>query len=115
MSSAMRRLASQVPQLSKGFSTSGATKAEIEKWSHKEMVLGDGHHGLRKGYNYDYEHGPHYLNPRKLTDLPWPPMDARTQVDNFMLKWNVGMKVMFGVAVVIPCFAVWWQQSKLAT
>jgi hypothetical protein len=35
-------------------------------------------------------------------------------VDNFMLKWNLGMKGMFAFAITIPCFAVWWQQSKLA-
>lgn len=34
------------------------------------------------------------------------------QVPNFMFKWNVGMKAMFAVAFTIPCFAVWWQQSK---
>lgn len=34
------------------------------------------------------------------------------QVPNFMFKWNVGMKVMFATAISIPCFAVWWQQSK---
>ncbi len=30
-----------------------------------------------------------------------------------MFKWNVGLKAMFAVAIGIPCFAVWWQQSKL--
>ncbi len=35
------------------------------------------------------------------------------QVPNFMWKWNVGLKAMFGVAIVIPCFAVWWQQRKM--
>jgi len=66
MSSALRRLAQQAPQLTRGFTASGATKGGVEKWSHKEVVFGDGHHGLRKGYNYDFEHGPHYLNPRKV-------------------------------------------------
>lgn len=96
----------------------------------------------------DYEHGPHYMEPRKasawhewkrrcmgscvhvyvaspceqvyaqLHPVPHPVYDTChlshciLQVPNFMFKWNVGMKAMFAVAFTIPCFAVWWQQSK---
>eukprot|EP00798_Chlamydomonas_sp_ICE-L_P014794 gene14794-20844_t len=48
----------------------------------------------------DYEHGPHYLQPRKVT--------------NFMWKWNVGMKLLMFTSCSIPCFAIWWQLSKAA-
>lgn len=41
MSSALRRLAQQAPQFTKGFSTSGAAKGGIEKYSHQEVVLGE--------------------------------------------------------------------------
>lgn len=99
MSSSLRRLAAQVPQFTKGLQTSAQARAgDIKPFSHESVVLGDGHHGLRPGYTYDYEHGPHYLNPRA--------------VPNFMWKWNVGVKVMFAVAASIPCFAVYYQQKK---
>ena len=90
----------------------------------------------------DYEHGPHYMEPRKAsawhewkhgcmcmgacacvwgksmrTSAQLHPDTCHLshrilQVPNFMFKWNVGMKAMFAVAFTIPCFAVWWQQSK---
>jgi hypothetical protein len=37
------------------------------------------------------------------------------QIPNFKSKWNIGMPIMFTVALGIPAFAVWWQQSKLKT
>jgi hypothetical protein len=43
--------------------------------------------------------GPHYLRP----DL----------IPNFQRKWNMVVPVVFAVAIGIPGFAVWWQQSKL--
>jgi hypothetical protein len=46
----------------------------------------------------DYEHGPHYINPRKIP--------------NFMWKWNVYLKLMFATSIAIPCFAVFYQQKK---
>jgi hypothetical protein len=59
MASTARRLVQQVlgPQLTRGFRTSGAAKgAPAPKTggglSHEEIVLGDGHHGFRPGYNY---------------------------------------------------------------
>lgn len=45
--------------------------------------------------------GPHYLRP----DL----------IPNFQQKWNVVVPITFFIAVGIPAFAVWWQQSKLKT
>ncbi len=66
MSSALRRLSSQVPRLTRGLKTSGPTKKGTEKYSHEEIVYGDGHHGVRPGY--------HYVSPalhfRKLTASP---------------------------------------------
>ncbi|GAX80024.1 hypothetical protein CEUSTIGMA_g7463.t1 [Chlamydomonas eustigma] len=99
MSSSLRYLVQQCPKVTRGFSTSNAASGEIKKHSHESITLGDGHHGFRPGYHYDYEHGPHYLEPRKIP--------------NFMLKWNIGLKAMFAVGIGVPLFAVWWQQSKL--
>lgn len=50
--SVLRRLALQAPRLTRGLKTSGAAKKGTEKYSHEEIVYGDGHHGLRKGYHY---------------------------------------------------------------
>ncbi len=89
MSSALRRAALQLAPLRRGIVTSGATKQGAPsgkggQLTHEEIVLGDGHHGLRSGYNYvsvsetiltinqsdssashaqDWEHGPNYLRP----------------------------------------------------
>jgi hypothetical protein len=52
MSSALRRLSQQVPRLTRGLKTSGTAKKGTEKYSHEEIVYGDGHHGLRPGYHY---------------------------------------------------------------
>lgn len=51
-----------------------------------------------KGYHYDYEHGPHYLDFHN-----WP--GRRTKV----AAWIIGI-ITTGVGV--PSFAVWWHQSK---
>eukprot|EP00195_Chlamydomonas_chlamydogama_P008899 CAMPEP_0202899576 /NCGR_PEP_ID=MMETSP1392-20130828/7763_1 /ASSEMBLY_ACC=CAM_ASM_000868 /TAXON_ID=225041 /ORGANISM="Chlamydomonas chlamydogama, Strain SAG 11-48b" /LENGTH=106 /DNA_ID=CAMNT_0049585789 /DNA_START=94 /DNA_END=414 /DNA_ORIENTATION=+ len=103
MSSAVRRLAQQVPRFTRGFKSSssvnGGGHGHVEKGSHMEIAYGDGHHGLRAGYNYDYEHGPHYLEPRKVT--------------NFMAKWRAGMLACYALGIGVPCFAVWWQNYKL--
>lgn len=72
MSSALRRLSSQVPRLTRGLKTSGPTKKGTEKYSHEEIVYGDGHHGVRPGYHYVSA----ALLSRKLTPSPslvaWP-------------------------------------------
>ncbi|GIL54926.1 hypothetical protein Vafri_10624 [Volvox africanus] len=97
--SALRRLTQQVPRLTRGLKTGNPIKGGAEKYSHEEIVYGDGHHGLRPGYHYDYEHGPHYLQPESIP--------------NFWTKFYTyaGATYVFGLG--IPVFAVWWQQSKL--
>lgn len=50
--SALRRLSQQVPRLTRGLKTSSPVKKGTEKYSHDEIVYGDGHHGLRPGYHY---------------------------------------------------------------
>eukprot|EP00197_Chlamydomonas_leiostraca_P002860 CAMPEP_0202857724 /NCGR_PEP_ID=MMETSP1391-20130828/551_1 /ASSEMBLY_ACC=CAM_ASM_000867 /TAXON_ID=1034604 /ORGANISM="Chlamydomonas leiostraca, Strain SAG 11-49" /LENGTH=103 /DNA_ID=CAMNT_0049536563 /DNA_START=41 /DNA_END=352 /DNA_ORIENTATION=+ len=101
--SAIKRAANLLPQLTRGFRSSAAARgAKAETGiTHSTIAHGDAHHGLRPGYTYDWEHGPHYLRP----DL----------IPGFQSKWNVVVPAIFGVAVGIPCFAVWWQQSKLKT
>lgn len=56
MSSGLRRLAQQVPKLTRGMKNSAGNKGGVEKYSHEEVVYGDGHHGLRKGYTYVSAH-----------------------------------------------------------
>ncbi|PNW81277.1 hypothetical protein CHLRE_07g349350v5 [Chlamydomonas reinhardtii] len=99
MSSALRRLSQQAPRLTRGLKTGNVTKGGAEKYSHEEVVYGDGHHGLRKGYTYDFEHGPHYLQPEKIP--------------NFWSKFYAGTGALYAVGLGVPLFAVWWQQSKL--
>lgn len=50
--SALRRLSSQVPRLTRGLKTGNPVKKGTEKYSHEEIVYGDGHHGVRPGYSY---------------------------------------------------------------
>ncbi|MEW5310587.1 MAG: hypothetical protein WDW38_002373 [Sanguina aurantia] len=101
MSSALKRLAQQVPQFARSFKSSNLSKA-IEKGktplNHNEVVHGDGHTGLRPGYNYDYEHGPHYLRLDKVT--------------NYRMKYRIGWVLFFATGLGIPPFMVWWQQRK---
>jgi hypothetical protein len=52
MSSALRRLAQQAPKLTRGLTTGKPTQKGVEKYTHEEIVYGDGHHGLRPGYHY---------------------------------------------------------------
>jgi len=103
----VQRVAASLPTLARSFRTSCQSLAEASSnggvskggISHNEIVRGDGHHGLRPGYHYDWEHGEHYLRPDK--------------VPNFCRKWNIVFPLLFGVALGIPVFTVWWQQSKL--
>uniref|UniRef100_A0A7S0RD01 Uncharacterized protein n=1 Tax=Chlamydomonas leiostraca TaxID=1034604 RepID=A0A7S0RD01_9CHLO len=103
--SSIKRFASLVPQLARGFRSTAATREAkkdmqgTSKFTHERIVYGDNHHGLRPGYTYDWEHGPHYVRP----DL----------IPNFQRKWNIVVPSIFLVAILIPGFAVWWQQSKL--
>jgi len=90
---------------SRSFQTSSKSLKEVGApkgggMSHEELVRGDGHHGLRPGYHYDWEHGPHYMNHAKIP--------------NWHKKWNIFMPCMFATAIVIPVFAVWWQKSKMS-
>ncbi|KAG2496356.1 hypothetical protein HYH03_005586 [Edaphochlamys debaryana] len=96
MSSALRRLSSQVPRLTRGMKTSSTVRKEV---SHEELVYGDGHHGLRPGYTYDFEHGPHYLQPEKIP--------------NFWSKFYTGLGALYAFGLGIPVVAVTWQQWKL--
>lgn len=52
MSSAFRRLAQEGSKLTRGLQTSAGPRGGVQKYSHEELVYGDGHHGLRKGYTY---------------------------------------------------------------
>eukprot|EP00199_Chlamydomonas_sp_CCMP681_P004270 CAMPEP_0119101652 /NCGR_PEP_ID=MMETSP1180-20130426/643_1 /TAXON_ID=3052 ORGANISM="Chlamydomonas cf sp, Strain CCMP681" /NCGR_SAMPLE_ID=MMETSP1180 /ASSEMBLY_ACC=CAM_ASM_000741 /LENGTH=105 /DNA_ID=CAMNT_0007085803 /DNA_START=44 /DNA_END=361 /DNA_ORIENTATION=+ len=103
MSAAKRAAQSLIAPLRRGLATNTAPAttpvAKPSGVSHAEICYGDGHSGIRKGYHYDWEHGPHYISP--------------SSVPNFQKKWNIVMPAVFGVAIGIPIFAVWWQQRKL--
>lgn len=44
---------SLLPQLTRGFRSSAARSAGQESGlTHEKIAMGDGHHGLRPGYNY---------------------------------------------------------------
>ncbi|KAL6746224.1 hypothetical protein V8C86DRAFT_2795342 [Haematococcus lacustris] len=100
----VRRAAQSLAQLglTRGIRTSAAARGgKGDAPNHDLIVYGPGTHGIQPGYNYDWEHGPHYLRP--------------DTIPNFTTKYAIAMPMMYVVAFGIPVFAVWWQQSKLKT
>lgn len=84
MSSAVRRLAVNAGSCVRQFTTS-PTAAAAEKHTFGQ-------------YHYDPEHGPFYLD---LFSVP-----------NFKNKLRMVGAAVFTAGFGIPCFAVWWQNSK---